>query len=102
MEFCVVSDLYEAGKKDDGSSYSAEVYYVLAEDDNGIRWKHSVAFRGCEVCHDEETGERYFTDVREAAKAKATHLLARIQTAERDINFDYWIPTYPVYGSPAY
>ena len=58
--FEIVSDLYQAGRTEDGDAYTAEVYYVMAEDEDGNRWQHFAAFPGCEVSVDPEDGFQVF------------------------------------------
>lgn len=101
----IASDLYQAGRSDDGQPYIAECYYVLATDERGNRWRWHETFLGCRVEHDEE-GYPHFADTREQAKAEVSVLLARmhahgvhLRTAPGKIG---WEPTRPAYGSPAY
>jgi hypothetical protein len=101
LEFGIASDLYEAGRQEDGVPFIAEQYYILATDETGRRWRHDAVFNGCSVSRDDEGFER-FTDIRTGAVARATMLLNRILASNGAINFECWSETYPVYGSDAY
>lgn len=96
----VVSDVYVAGRTEDGVPYTAEVYFVTAVAPDGRRWNHFKRFHGCAVHLDEE-GFQQFEDIREPAKAAAERVEARVLAA-REIDLAYWSETYPVYGSEAY
>jgi hypothetical protein len=96
----VVSDLYEAGKRDDGHPFIAEVFFVSITFANGERFRHYASFRGCAVHRDEE-GESYFEDTREAARAAAQQLVDRVLASDR-INELHWDEVDPAYGSDAY
>lgn len=99
--FYVTSELYEAGRQDDGVPFIAEVYFVQAEYPNGERLDHHARFYGCKVEHDDE-GFPYFADVRDVAQAHAGHLLNRILEGGGAINRAFWSQGRPVYGSDAY
>jgi hypothetical protein len=101
MEFAIVSDLYVAGRTEEGREYTAEVYFVMAEDEQGNRWTHYAHFPGCEVGTDDE-GLPFFSDVRDVAKARAGHLLDRILESGGAMNLSHWRDTSPAYGSAAY
>lgn len=100
-QFQVVSDLYLAGRTEDGEDFTAEVYYVVAEDERGNRWAHVSRFAGAEASRDED-GYWHFADVREASVAEANRLCARIEAAGSPLNFDHWFGMSPAYGSAAY
>ena len=100
-ELCIASDLYYAGRTEDGREYHAEVFYVLAEDKAGNRWSHNARFAGCKVEFDYEDGINRFFDVRPEATAAAERLLARMKAAGR-INLAHWTEARPCYGSSAY
>lgn len=103
LTFAVVSDLYLAGRTEDGLDYTAEVYFVQAEDAQGNRWNHRARFVGCKVHHDDEGfGYVHFEDIRDDAKAQADRLLARIHAARGAINLAHWDEARPAYGSAAY
>jgi hypothetical protein len=99
--FGVESDLYVAGRTEDGCDYTAELYFVVAEDDNGNRWRHRDTFAGCRVMDDEE-GERHFVDVRASAEASAQRLALASERAASTIDLAEWVELRPVYGSAAY
>jgi hypothetical protein len=102
LTFCVVSDLYRAGRTEDGRDFVAETYFVEAEDEAGNVWRHHARFNGCQVTWDAEDGVDRFADVRETAEANAERLLARIQAAGGRIDLAHWTAGRPAYGSPAY
>ena len=97
----VASDLYHAGTADDGHPFLAEVYFVYVSFIDGEQWRHGTRFPGCEAGHCEETGEPYFLDRRECAKAVAERLAARVRAAGR-IDIRLWDEDEPAYGSPVY
>lgn len=102
LTFAVISDVYLAGhRSDDGMPFTAQVYFVQAEADDGRRWNHRSRFRGAAVEWCPETGENYFLDTRDTAIARAEHLLRRIEDAGK-IDFTHWDATRPCYGSEAY
>ena len=112
--FEVVSELYRAGRTEDGAEYLAEVYLVQAENERGDRWIHPTRFKGCRVERvedfeeSEENGYQSFgfftafVDVREDAKARAERLVERINAADGAVDLDLWSETSPAYGSAAY
>lgn len=97
----VVSDIYEAGRTEDGEAFTAEVYRVVAEDRDGNRWVHQSRFAGCKVIFHEEEGYNAFRDIRPQALAAAEALCAKVKAA-RAINLQYWSEDRPAYGSKAY
>jgi hypothetical protein len=102
LQFSVISDLYNAGKTEDGEDFTAETFMVLAEDENGNRWAHNRSFEGCIVHIDLECGMTHFEDIREAARAHADRLLARILESGRVDLDSHWSERRPCYGSAAY
>ena len=102
LTFGIGSDLYCAGRRDDGSEFHAERFYVFAEDARGNRWTHGSQFAGCAVHWSSEVGCNFFEDIREEARARAERLLARILAAGGRIDLQHWGESRPVYGSPAY
>lgn len=95
----VTSDLYVAGKTEEGEDFIAERFYVAAEFDNGMRFAHNHNFDGCKVeAHDEGMA---FIDVRNEAEAAANALRDRVNAAGK-IHGEYWHDMEPGYGSPAY
>jgi hypothetical protein len=97
--FAVASDLYNAGRNEDGREYHAEVYYVIATDEAGARWSHHSRFKGCKVVATDDGPA--FLDLREQAQAQVERLRARIELAGA-IDLDYWREERPAYGSSAY
>ena len=100
--FYVTSELYQAGRRDDGTPFIAEVYFVQAEYPNGERLDHHARFRGCDVTVDDEDGYSHFADIRPQAEARAGRLLNRILEGGGAINRAHWSEGRPVYGSEAY
>lgn len=101
LTFCVASDAYEAGRTEDGRPYTAEMYYVMAEDGDGNRWRHDVDFRGC-IAYNDFEGFPLFRDIRTKAKDRATTLLNKIVADGSDLNMWHWRMMRPAYGSVAY
>ena len=101
LDFEIASDLYTAGVWEDGHPYTANMYYILATDNDGNRWMHYMRFPGCSVVHNEE-GFPQFVDIREQALTRANQLLAAIEKAQGQINLQYWTQTTPMHGSLAY
>ena len=101
----VVTDLYQAGVTEDGEAYVAELYYVAIENAAGRRFAHNAVFRGAIARQCEESGDHYFEDVREGAKAKVEALCARVAAAldaGRALDADLWNEVDPAYGSDEY
>lgn len=100
LTFEIASDLYVAGRTEDGFDYTAEVYFITATNARGDRWRFETTFPGCETCQDDE-GYTHFGDIRPQAQAQAEKLMARMQ-ARGAINLQHWREDRPVYGSSAY
>jgi hypothetical protein len=101
----VASDLFNAGRTEDGTPFIAEVYFVEIENAAGRRFRHDATFSGVEVLVDEYEGGNYFVDRREEAAAKAECLTARVNAAlktGRGVDMDLWQEVDPAYGSDAY
>lgn len=103
LQFDIQTDLYLAGRTEDGQEYHAESYYVTATDDEGYVFAHDQVFHGCRTGKDDE-GWPWFEDVREEAKAGATRLLERIRAAGVDKvdGREHWTLQRASYGSKAY
>ncbi len=100
VSFEIASDLYVAGRTEDGQDYTAEVYFITATNARGDRWRHETTFPGCARENDEE-GYTHFADIRAQAMEKAKTLIARME-ARGTINLQHWSEDRPVYGSNAY
>jgi len=106
FEVGVVSDLFDAGRQDDGQPFIAERFFVeLVNVNTGRRWRHNLAINGtkCEYC--EETGDPYFPDLRADATARLERLVARVQQRLAEggrLDADQWYEVDPVYGSDEY
>jgi hypothetical protein len=104
LEVGVCSDLYVAGRTEDGEQYTAEVYRVAVGFANGEVYVHRVSFPGCEVEKDEE-GIQHFGDIRVQALAKAERLKARVENAlasGKALDMSNWVYHRAIYGSRAY
>lgn len=98
------SDIYLAGRTEDGDDYTAEAFFVLIEDQSGCRWRHHLSFAGCAVGHDPD-GFTTFADIRAEAQAKADRLADRVRrhlAAGGDVDLAHWEEDFPAYGSQAY
>jgi hypothetical protein len=100
-DISVASDLYDAGRDDDGYPFIAELYYVVLQYEDGRTFRHNATFLGDELEVDDEDGMVYHNDVRTEALAKAEHLAERVRQAGT-VDFQYWEETDPAYGSDAY
>jgi hypothetical protein len=100
VSFEIGSDLYVAGRTEDGADYTAEVYFITATNARGDRWRHASSFPGCNPVRDDE-GYTHFADIRAEAQKEANTLMARMQ-ARGAINLQHWREDRPVYGSSAY
>lgn len=101
----VASDLFDAGRTEDGTPFIAEVYFVEMENAAGRRFRHDATFSGVEVMVDEYEGGTYFADRREEAKAKVERLAVRINAALKDgtgVDLSFWEEVDPAYGSDEY
>ena len=97
MEIYVASDLYVAGQDEEGREYFAECYYVVAELEDGSRYRKG-SFAGCEVVELEDEdgyGGIAFRDVREAALAEAEALAA----SSKGCDVSEWDEAGAAYGS---
>ena len=99
-EVTIVSNLYEAGRQDDGVPFVAESYFLQVTKPNGDRLDHHVSFPGCKVGFDED-GWPFFEDIRAKQLRRALRLRRAIRRAGR-IDLRLWSAGRPVYGSAAY
>lgn len=97
----VVSDLYEAGRRDDGHPFIAERFFVQLTFPNGERFRHYMSWNGCAVSWDYMDGVNHFEDIRPAATAAAERLAGRVRSAGI-FDDQHWYEVDPVYGSDAY
>ena len=102
----VDSDVYSAGRTEDGEIFTAERYFVSVSNEYGLRFRHNVFFNGAErQVASEEHNWIHFADVREEAKARAQRLADRVNLALENryvLDSACWIEDAPVYGSDAY
>lgn len=105
LTFSVRSDLAGFGCTEDGQPYTAEVFYVQAENAEGYRWNHYMSFPAC-IRHTDEDGWNHFENVKADAIARVEKLLNRILTKLADgavaVDNGYWYEAQPAYGSDAY
>lgn len=107
LAFFVQADLFQAGYSDDGAPYTAEVFFVMAEDARGNRWSHAARFPACVAEHynDEGGSGTAFHNVKADAEARVERLRARIEAAVYGgaaLDLTYWNEERPCYGSAAY
>lgn len=106
FEAGIASDLYDAGRRDDGQPFIAERFFVeLVNVETGRRWRHNLAVNGAILRYCEETGEPCFFDVRAQAQARLERLVARVQERLEQggrLDADQWYEVDPVYGSDEY
>jgi len=101
----IASNLYEAGRTEDGDPYVAEWFHIVAESESGRRWVHSFSLAGALATRCEETGEPHFIDIREEAKARLGRVVARINAhlaAGGRLSKEHWREIDPAYGSQSY
>ena len=96
----IQADLYVAGRTEDGSEYTADCYYVVAERKDGKRLAHHCQWDGA-VKETSPDGFDFFADVRDKARDKARRLVSLIKN-DGFINDDYWTTMSPSYGSEYY
>jgi len=105
FEASVVSDLYLAGRKEDGVPFHAECFYVQVEAEDGRRWAHSLVLKGCRVEVSEEDGWSVFIDIRDEVRPVVEALAAKVNArlaAGGKLNKLHWDERSPAYGSEAY
>ena len=101
----ITSDLFDAGRTEDGTPFIAEIFYVVMENAAGRRFRHDATFSGVEVLVNEYEGGTYFADRREEATAKAERLAARVNAAIKagcGVDLALWDEVDPAYGSDEY
>jgi hypothetical protein len=101
----VASDLFNAGRTEDGTPYIAEIFYALIENQAGRRFRHNATFSAVEVIVDEYEGGTYFANRREQAAAKAERLTVRVNAALKAgeaLDTGCWEEVDPAYGSDEY
>lgn len=104
MEFYVRTDLYEAGRTEDGEQYTAECYYIVAEAADGARWRDTFTYFGCEVLTDDE-GFQHFRDVRDMMKERIAARLLRLEFQLNVAGTQFmrdWSEMPAAYGSAAF
>lgn len=99
--FHVHSDLYHAGRNEDGELVEGERFFVVATFEDGHRLAHNHAFTSLETRYDPDEGVEFFVARRAEAEREANALCDRIR-AHGAINQEHWTPWFPEYGSAAY
>jgi hypothetical protein len=105
FEASVVSDLYLAGRQEDGVPFHAECFRVQVEAEDGRRWVHSLTLKGCRVEQDEEEGWLSFVDIRDEVRPKMERLAAKVNAhlaKGGKLDKRLWDERSPAYGSEAY
>ena len=89
MDIYVGYELYSAGPDADGQDYVAEAFFVVAELEDGARYRKGF-FAGAEQRFDEDGP--YYVDVREAAEAAAYLAAAEalVASLEADVDLSDW------------
>ena len=100
-EIDIISDLYNAGMTEDGESYEAEVFFVVAMRKDGKVLVHEKTYKGVETEFNDEVGCLFFGDVREEVLKEANTLVSRIKSVGV-IDSTYWVEREPSYGSEYY
>ena len=104
FQVAAVSDLFDAGRTNDGEVFAAEVYYVVVENGAGRRWASYDRFYGARRVVDDE-GWVGFDDLREEASAAVEALAAataQVLATGGKLSFQDWYQIDPAYGSRAY
>ena len=104
FQVAAVSDLFDAGRTNDGERFAAEVYYVGVENGAGRRWASYDRFYGARRVVDDE-GWVGFDDLREEASAAAEALASatrRVLESGGKLSVEDWYQVDPAYGSKAY
>jgi hypothetical protein len=105
FEATVVSDLYLAGRQEDGVPFHAEIFHVQVEAEDGRRWVHSLKMKGCRVEIDEEDGYSAFIDIRDEVRPVMERLAAKVNAHLANggkLDKRHWDERSPAYGSEAY
>ena len=105
FEASVVTDLYLAGRQDDGVPFHAECFCVQVEAEDGRRWVHALTLKGCRVEVSEEDGWSVFIDIRDEVRPVIEALAAKVNArlaAGGKLNKLHWDERSPAYGSEAY
>lgn len=102
ITFQVQSELYSAGLTEDGEPYHAELFFVVAEHEDGRRWHHHAQFHGAK-CHLTDEGTPYFEDIRCYARKQANAVMRLVELhyaeAGEACDFRSWEEASPRYGS---
>jgi len=109
MKISYRSDVYQAGRDEDGEAVYGEVFYVYAELSDGSRYAHHHAFQDTSwVDWDFGDYEGDFDGPAGGykhdggkAEAAASALAAKVEAAG-DIDLAYWARLDSAYGSTAY
>jgi hypothetical protein len=108
VDIRIEGDLYVAGRTEDGEDYIAENFMVCVEFAYGEVYRHKTMWLGCKVHEADPEDDWYgigFEDIREASRASAERLLARVTEhvgKGGTLNMDHWTFRRTSYGSRAY
>lgn len=80
VTFGIKSEVYKAGSTEDGTPYIAEVFFVVAQEEDGKEWEHPARFPGARYWQNEDSFG--YEDVREEAKEKVNALIQSLQHRE--------------------
>lgn len=108
----IQDDLFGVQHPEDGSEFTASVFYIIATDERtGRRFAHDHSIKSAHAVSEYDADGEWFGGVasyRPEALAKAEALLAKMRAAQEAGTFvtpvgrAHWNEIYPVYGSPAY
>jgi hypothetical protein len=110
-ELDLQDDLFALQHPEDGSEFTASVFYVVATNPvTGERYAHDHSFYSAHVVSggDFDGDMGGIASYREEALAKAEAFLTKVKAAQAAGRFTspvdrlHWNETYPVYGSRAY
>jgi hypothetical protein len=110
-DLSIRDDLFALTHPEDGSEFTASVFYVIAEAPDGRRYAHEHRFYSAHVsCQVEPDGEYIggIASYREKALAKAERFLAKVKAAQvagrfvTPVDREHWYEIEPCYGSEAY
>lgn len=103
LTFFIRDEVVIIHKNEDGELQYGMDSFIVAEADDGRRWRHYWSFphQLVDLVFDDEGYQGIQFIPNENLHKQTSRLLARITCAE-EINLDYWNWTEPHYGSPAW
>ena len=106
MQIDYRSDVYEAGRDEDGEMVYGEEFYVFAEMEDGTRYRHNHSFNDTVWVNIEDQEDYGVGGFYDRDKNKAVfEVVALMQKVENTGIIDikkYWSRLSPAYGSQAY